>query len=176
MDGTGSGHRAKVSDDNQLHVLASTIPYQHHVAHTHGKAYRAVVQQTPSAANKAFLYIENNDSVDLNVWKGIFRCTALEAFEIWSVTGTAVGTNYTPVNAIVGSGSVATITCVVGDDITGLVKDKLLCRLWVEAGKALPYFFDAAIIVEQHRKIAYYAVTGSSQVDICMTFDFHNAE
>lgn len=176
IDGTGAGYRAKVGSDNQLHVVAATIPYQHHVAHIHKQAYRAVAQQTPSAANKAFFYIDNDNSTDLVIWKINFRCAAADAFEVWSVTGTAVGTALTPSNAVVGSGMLANATCVVGNDITGLTKNKLLCRVWVEAGKTFVDEFMAAITLLQHNAIAVYAVTGTAQSDLCMTFDFHSPE
>lgn len=176
LDGTGSGNRAKINVDNQLSVVAATIPYQHHVAHAHGQAFRVVVQQTPASANKAFFYLQNTSATNLVIWKANLRCAAVDAFEIWSVTGTAVGTSLTPVNAVVGSGQVATATCVVGNDITGLTKDTLLCRVWVEAGKTMVDEFDAGITIEQHLAIAIYAATGTAQADMCMTFDFHNAE
>lgn len=174
QDGSGNGYRAKVNSGNQLSVLAATIPLQHHNAHIHKKAFSMVAQQTPTATNDAFVYLKNEDSEDLNVWEVCLRCAAVEAVEIWSVTGTAVGTDYTPVNVVVGSGVQPQVTCKVGNDITGLTKSKLIKRYWLEAGKAEHQVITTAIIVPESHAVALYAVTGTALTDACMTFDFHS--
>lgn len=174
IDGSGAGYRAKVNSGNQLSVLAATIPLQHHNAHTHKTAFSLVVQQTPTAANDAFLYLKNDDTDDLSVWEMCLRCAAVEAVEIWSVTGTAVGTDYVPVNLVVGAGKQAQVICKVGNDITGLTKVKLLKRYWVEAGKADHININTAIIIPESHAIALYAVTGTALTDACMAFDFHS--
>lgn len=114
LDGTGAGHRAAVNSGNQLSVLAATIPLQHHNAHIHKSAFSVVVQQTPTGANDAFAYIKNEDSSDMNIWEVCMRCAAVEAIEVWSVAGTAVGTEYAPVNLVVGAGKQAQAVCKVG--------------------------------------------------------------
>lgn len=174
IDGSGAGYRAKVNSGNQLSVLAATIPLQHHNAHVHKKAFSLVAQQTPTASNDAFIYLKNEDSDDLNVWELCLRCAAAEAIEIWSATGTAIGTDYTPANVVVGSGVQPQVTCKIGNDITGLTQVKLLKRYWVEAGKAEHISITTAIIIPESHAIAVYAVTGTALTDVCMTFDFHS--
>lgn len=175
LDGTTGAYRAKVDAENMLHTYSATVPLQHHIAHVHRKAFSIVAQQTPTATNDAFVYLSNEDSVDVNVWDVCLRCAAAEAIEIWSVTGTAVGTAYTPVNTTVGSGVQANVTCKVGNDITGLTKVALLKRYWLEAGKHVEVNISTAIIIPQSHAIALYAVTGTALTDACMSFDFHSS-
>lgn len=173
LDGTGSNYRARVTSGNQLSVLAATVPVQHHNAHIHKKAFSLVAQQTPTGANDAFVYIQNDDTDDLNIWNVCLRCAAAETIEIWSVTGTAVGTAYTPVNVVVGSGVQPQVTCKVGNDITGLTQSKLLKRYYLEAGKQAHIDINTALILPESHAIAVYAVTGTALTDVCAAFDFH---
>lgn len=177
IDGTGTGYKAKVTSGNQLSVLAATIELRHHVAHTHNKAFCMVSQTTPTGANSAVVYVKNNDPVDLNIWSLHLRCAAAECVELWQVTGTAVGTANTSVNAVVGSGIIATATALDGNSITGLTKVKLLKRYYVEAAKqTLPIHIGTAIILPEGTAVALYAVTGTALLDTCLSFDFHSAE
>lgn len=176
LDGTGNNYRAKVNSSHQLLVEAVTAPVRHHMAHNHGKGFVSEIQQTPSGANKAFAYIKNNDEDDLNLWCLRLAAAGLETVELWSVTGTAAGTTATPVNLFVGDPTAADATHLVGNDITGLTKSKLLRRLVVEANKATAeHEIKSAVIVKKNYAIALYAVTGSILVNAGLTFDFHSA-
>lgn len=173
LDGTTGAFRAKVDSDNRLWTLAISVPYQHHNAHTHQAAYSLVAQQTPTGADDCFVYLKNENSDDLNVWELCLTCAAAEDIEVWSVTGTAVGTDYTPVNLYVGSGKQPQTTCKVGNDVTGLTKVKLIKRYKMEAGKTQHIYVSTAIIVPESHAIAIYAVTGTALTDVCAEFDFH---
>lgn len=173
MDGTVAAYRAKVNSNNQLHVLASTIPFSHYNSHTHKTAFSLVAQQTPTGANKAFVYVLNDDAKDMDLWEICLRCASVEAVELWSVTGTAVGTAYSPVNMYVGTGTQAQVTCKVGNDITGLTKVSLIKRYWLEAGKQMNTLLQAGLIVPESSAFALYAVTGSALTDASIALDFH---
>jgi len=177
VDGTGTGIKAKVSAGNQLHVYSASVPYQHHVAHTHSEAFIATVQQTPTTTNTPFAYLKNTYTEDINIWTICARCAAAECIEVWSVTGTAVGTEYVPVNAVIGSGILANVTCVVNNAITGLAKAKLIKRIYVEAAtRSVCHDIHTAIILPAGQAVAVYAVTGTALTDIEITFDFHSVE
>lgn len=173
LDGTTGAYRAKVNSNNQLHALASTISFSHYNSHTFKTAFSLVAQQTPSGANKAFVYVLNDDEKDLDLWEICLRCASIEAVELWSVTGTAVGTAYSPVNMSVGTGTQAQTICKVGNDITGLTKVSLIKRYWLEAGKQANNLIQAGLIVPESSAFALYAVTGSALTDVNMGFDFH---
>lgn len=177
IDGTGSGNRVHVTSGHQLSVLAATIELRHHISHIYNKAFCMLSQTTPTGAGSAVAYIKNNDSVDLNVWGCNYRCAAAECIEIWQVTGTAVGTTNIPSNMVVGSGINATATVGDGNSITGLTKTKLLKRYWVEAAKQTLHMpIGTAIILPEGTAIAFYAVTGTTLLDLCVSFDFHTME
>lgn len=176
IDGSGAGYRAKVNSANQLSVLAATIPLRHHNAHIHKSAFSLVAQQTPTGANSCFVYLKNTDSDDLSVWELCLRCAAVECIEVWSVTGTAVGTDYTPANIVVGAGNQPQVTCVVGNAITGLTKSKLLKRYWLQAGVQMHLEIMTALILPEDHSIAMYAVTGTALTDLCAAFDFHTEQ
>lgn len=176
IDGSGGGYRAKVNSSNQLSVIAAAISLQHHNSHIHKTAFSLTAQQTPTGADDCFVYLKNEDASELSVWEFCLRCAAAEAIEIWSVTGTAVGTDYTPTNLYVGSGVQPQVTCKVGNDITGLTKVKLIKRYWVEAGKQDHITLPPAIIIPEDHAIGIYAVTGTALTDVCTTFDFHDKE
>lgn len=173
QDGTTGSYRAKVNSNNQLCVLASAIPFSHYNSHIHKTAFSLVAQQTPSGANKAFVYVLNTDSRDMDLWEICLRCAAIEAVELWSVTGTAVGTAYTPVNMYIGTGTQAQTTCKVGNDITGLTKVSLIKRYWLEAGKQTNNILQSGLIIQESSAFAFYAVTGSALTDVNLAFDFH---
>lgn len=174
IDGAGAGYRARVTSGNQLSVLAATIPLQHHNAHIHKSAFSVVVQQTPIGADNAFVYLKNEDADDLNIWELCLRCAAVEAIEVWSVEGTAVGTDYTPANLVVGAGKYPQAICKVGNNITGLTKSKLLKRYWLEAGRQVMISISTAIILPESHAVAVYAVTGTALTDLCAAFDYHS--
>lgn len=173
QDGTGSGNKAKVDSGNKLWTLAVSVPLQHHNAHIHQSAFSLIAQQTPTGADDCFAYIKNDDSDELNVWELCITCAAAEYIEIWEVTGTAVGTDYAPVNLYIGSGKKPQTTCKVGNDVTGLTKVKLIKRYRLEAGKQQHLTLPPAIIIPESHAIGVYAVTGTALTDLCATFDFH---
>lgn len=173
QDGTTGAYRAKVDSGNKLWTLAVGVSLQHHNAHVHKMSFSLTAQQTPTGADDCFVYLKNDNSDELNIWTVCLTCAAAESIEIWSVTGTAVGTDYTPVNLHVGSGKLPQTTCKVGNDITGLTKVKLIKRYKLEAGKPRDIDLTAGIIVPESHAIALYAVTGTALTDVCATFDFH---
>lgn len=176
VDGTGSGYRVKVNPENRMLVEAACVDITHQVNHEHEQCFSSIVQQTPAGANNAFLYIKNAGTDDMNIWNAILRAASAETIELWSVSGTAVGTEHIPVNMTVGSGIAANVTAVEGTNITGLTKLKLLRRIHVEAAKeSLKHHVDAALIVQSSHAIALYAVSGSILVDTTLVYDFHNA-
>lgn len=177
VDGTGSGNKAKVNSGKQLHVYSASVPYQHYVAHTHSMAFVSVVQQTPTTTNTPFAYLKNLDSEDMNIWTICVRCAAAECIEMWSVTGSAVGTDFIPVNTVIGSGILANATCLVNNSITGLTKSKLIKRIYVESAKqSTCHDILTAIIIPSGQAVAFYAVTGTALTDIEITLDFHGVE
>jgi hypothetical protein len=115
-DGTGSGYKAKVGDNNRLYVEAITED-TYVAAAEEGRAFNinteAVAVTGTGPFTKDLLYVKNNETADLEIvgWfigekndRSGGSTTEPLLFEMYgSPSGTAAGTVITPVNRRIGS-------------------------------------------------------------------------
>lgn len=123
--GTGNGYAAGVTNDNKLQVKAVTVSDEHYHNNDLGRAFHAVFNQSPTAADDCIFYIANDsddrtmviEGVDI----GVKNCTADDEiyFEINTAGTTNAGTTLTPVNVNAESGHSAGVTCEYGADLDG---------------------------------------------------------
>ena len=123
--GTGNGYAAGVNEDNQLRVRAVTLSGEHFHNHHDADAYHVVFNQSPTAADDCFFYLENTsttkDLIVEGVCVGVKDCTADDTvyFQV-NDTGTRnSGTAVTPVNMNTKTSKVAEATCEKGADLDG---------------------------------------------------------
>jgi len=177
LDGRGKGNfRAGVNEENQLLTLSTTIAHQHFSAHRK-RTFFTIVRQTPSAPNTPFLYIKNNSVLhDMTIWSVRFKVNSVETIEMHGpIVGTVSGSTVTPVNVYIGSGVVADATTLSANALTGITSSGTLIRRYSVPADNLTHEFQlmSGIIIPQGTAIAYYAVSGSIQIDIDITLDFH---
>jgi len=136
-DGTGKGNRAKVDDENRLHVDGIAISPEHHANHCHGEAYTMDIDGIQTdGANYWLAIIKNTDDVDMHISGIVGFVPSFKNDQIYEayLGGTFVyatnGTAVVPTNMNAGSGKSATgefyvndgsgnITTVVAGDIVG---------------------------------------------------------
>lgn len=122
--GTGNGFSAKVNSDNMLYTRAVTESIEHHINHDHGRAFCASFNQSPTAANDCFFWIQNTDTDrDLIIEgfsMGFKNATAVDTEVYFKLgdKGTAnAGTDVTPLNLNSEASFTATCTCEQGADL-----------------------------------------------------------
>lgn len=178
-DGKGRGYRAGVSAENELLCKSLSIQHEHHVAHLHQQNYSIILSVTPGGAGYVFAYIQNNDDRDLNITKFCFHVASNEYIEVYTnIIGTPAGTTVvTPVNSFIGSGNIANCNSYSGTNITGLSAGNLYNRYYIAANNLTNcYYIDSAIILPKQRSICLKAGTGTIQIDVNITFNFHEVE
>ena len=121
-DGTGSGNKAQVDDENRLHVSSVTLVEEHHVNEDEGEAYTMDIDGIQTDGVDYWLaIIKNTADKDLHItsvtlWVSAFSNTQiLEALLggtfVYATNGTAV----IPRNCNAGSGKTATGDFYVND-------------------------------------------------------------
>jgi len=177
-DGTGTGHRAKVNDENFLETLSISSPVEHHVNHVERRAYNCVIEQTPGGAGYYFFYLKNTGDDDLIITSIQLYTPSVEAINfVLLPIGTAVGTTYVPINKYCGSANTADAECVVGNNITGLTGGNTVDRLVINGGTVGMINIDwiSNFIVPKNTSIAFSAVTGSIKINMTLSIFFHEA-
>lgn len=131
-DGTGSGKRAKVDEDNRLLVRAFSEPYQHEISHSEEQGYQVWSVTTPISGTVVCLHIKNND----NSRDMVFSFIRFQAVDMSGGTAfpnvnnyfsasfgrvySSGGTTVSPINILSGSGNSANVTVYKnGPTLTG---------------------------------------------------------
>lgn len=177
-DGAGSGRKAKVNGNQNLHTHATTTTVEHIVNHVDGEAYHLLFNQTPTGANDCFLYLKNNsDSTDICVEGIWFRVASAEQIliKLGDAGTTSGGSAATPVNCNAGSGKVADGTFETGNDITGLSGGSTVEKYWLANTATAHFNFEQDIIIPKNGVLTMYAVTGAVAVAGTIVFNFHVA-
>lgn len=121
-DGTGQGHKAKVTAENRLYTHSLAIPVQAHISENHQQAFQVCGQIDIADSEKVILFLKNDDpdrkavityirimsagAADLN--KDAYFSIKMNG--IYSSGGTAV----TPVNMSAGSNQEAEVIAYQG--------------------------------------------------------------
>lgn len=176
-DGTGSGTRVKITDENCMCCKAVTIPFQQHVNEEHAETYSIVVSKTPTAAGDCFLYLKNLSTDDLCISKAKLYAAADEFIQmkIGDTGTTAGGAANTPVNRNAGSGTTADCTCEDGVNITGLSGGSVVDDVFVDGATSMvEIVWDSRIIIPKNSVASFYAVTGGIAIKMTVSILFHS--
>lgn len=176
-DGTGSGRKASVTSDHLLQTLSQTFVFDHYVNHVNRKAYSCVIEQTPAGAGYSFFYIKNNDDSDLIITSFTVYTPSVETINVYlNSSGTAVGTDYTPINRYSGSANTASVTCIVGNNVTGLTNGNLVDKIIVLGSSVgmIKHNWVSDLIIPKNTTLSLTATTGSIKINATLSFYFHS--
>ena len=176
-DGTGSGYKAKVTNENYLKSFGISLNLLQHI-NVEGNSYSIFFDQTPAAAGNTFLYLKNNSN-DLLIVEGltIYSTTAEGVVVKINESGTPVGsTSYTPINLNSGSNSVADCSVEVGSAITGLSGGNTLSKLFHNGSdSSLQISCQGGIILVKNSILSLSAVNGLIQIQGSVQIGFHDS-
>ena len=179
-DGTGTGRKVHVNEENCLCAESIAVPFELHVNHDHGDFYSIVLDQAPAAGDDCILYLLNDDDKDMMISSiTIFASGAVEVYAKLGDSGTRNGAAVlTPVNRNAGSGNAAECTCEQGADLDGggatLAGGNEVERIAVEANKqSLKICWCSGIIIPKNQALTLWAsavVTVNATIGVA----FHN--
>jgi len=175
-DGTGSGKRVKITDENCMCCKAVTIPFQQHVNEDHQEVYSIVVSKTPTAAGDCFLYLKNTSNDDLFISRAKLYAAADEFVQLkLGDAGTpAGGAANVPVNRNAGSGATADCTCLDGVNITALGGGAVVEDVFVDGATSMVEIgWDSRILIPKNSVASFYAVTGGIAIKMTVSILFH---
>lgn len=174
-DGLGTGKKAGVNSENRLLTHAVTQSLEHHANSAEKQAYHLLFQRIPTAADDCFLYLKNDNDIQLILEGILLRTSGNEQIELKiGMTGTAVGTSTTPINCHAGSANEADGTFIAGNDITGLSTGDVVERFYISGEHVSSYYnFEQDIILSPSRACGLYAVNGSIEIDGTLVFHYH---
>jgi len=122
--GTGNGYSVGVNSSNMLLTRSVTESIEHHTNHDDGRGFQVVFNQSPTAANDCFYWIQNTDTdrdlIIEGVNLGFKNATAVDVEVYFKIgdTGTAnSGTDVTPVNLNSEAAYTASCTSEKGADL-----------------------------------------------------------
>ena len=175
-DGTGKGYQVLVDSSNRLHVYSISESLEHHTNIIHGEAYNLLFAQTPTAAGDCFLYMKNENDLDI-IFEGItLNVPTDETVQIkLGDAGTPVGgAAVEPTNLNAGSNNNAQGDFQAGNDITGLSGGTVAAQYFLNAGGSSAHFnFEQDIILPKNRILTLYVVTGAILVTGYLAFFYH---
>lgn len=175
-DGTGSGRRVEVTDENCICCKAVAIPFQQHVNEDHADAYSIIVSKTPTGAGDCFLYLKNTSSDDLMICKAKVYAAADEFIQVkvGDSGTTAGGTANTPINRNFGSGRTADCTCEDGVNITGLSGGSVVEDSFFDGGVSMNQIeWKSMLILPKNSIATFYAVNGAIALKMTLSILFH---
>ena len=147
-DGTGSGNRAKVDDENNLHTHAVIDTSQYHTNHDHGEAYTMDIDGVVvDGDGYNFVYIKNGQDEDLIITSITFWANQNKDdnnIEVWlghTLTSVLNNTSVVPANVNAGSGQAASgdfyvndgggnLTTLAGGVVAGRFKPTTSVQKW----------------------------------------------
>ncbi len=175
-DGKGTGNRVAVSPTgNRLDVSSRANPRVYYVSRDDGNVFTVYSEDSSAVAGDFILYIKNtNTSKNLYIDNIIFDSAENAKFKLHKVSGTAVGTSITPLNANFKSGNTASLDAVGNGAITGLTSQGVIISERVLANSTsefktndfLRLGLDDAIAIEYDS-----GTTGEADVTVVCYFD-----
>lgn len=175
-DGSGGGFAAAVDAENRLEVDAATAAKGLWINQENEDLYSASLSVTPSAGG-VFCYIKNLDERDMIFVRISIRCPSgsTEGVEVkLNDVGTPVGgSTLTVTNRNAGSGKIADITGLFGQNITGLSGGGSLGEWYLHnTGGSHVLRWWNGVIVPKNRTITFYASTGLIPLNFVTIFYF----
>ena len=178
-DGQGNGGSAGVTGDNRLKTSSISSTREHEINHHEGQAYSVGVSLTPTGAGDCFLYLKNDNDIDMVVSEMMIYSASDEfiTFKLGD-SGTPVGGNtLTPINRNAGSGNEADVTALSGVDITGLSGGAGVMSIFHKGGEnSVRYAPISAFIVPKNKIITGYVTNGAIAINVGIGISFHVAD
>lgn len=181
-DGTGTGKRAKVDEENRLRVEAVSERLIHHINHDEGAAYSMVFDQAAAngAADELLLYIKNTDDEDMiideiNITISAANIVYCKLGDSGTVGGTP--TAIVPANLNAGSGKSATGTFYKDDAMSGLSGGAIaIWRYLTAAAETKNICPSSGLIVPKNQVFTLYVETQQAQtIQGEILFGYHGA-
>jgi len=178
-DGTGSGHRARVNDDNELEVRATTVERSEWENHNNQRAYAMYFSQAAanSATNECLGYLKNTSDDDMIITEVAIHSVAADTVYISKVTGTAGGgSSITPTNMNLGSGKTAVATTMQHTAITGLTDGGRLLSFYLAANAFVVRQPESTIVVKKNSAVGIYvSANQANTLKVNIHFYYENA-
>lgn len=184
IDGAGGGKRVKVTDDNELLVLATTRSEEHLTSSRDGQSYFANTADTANtltatATGGIILYLENTSSTqDIVVEKVLSSASVAGGIMVWkcnTIIGTIGNNNiHTPLNLNFGSPNTAPVIChnwdEVGDGMTGITGGAVIKSFITGIGFTEHPINGAMIIPKASNLTIEYSVAGGGEFECGIRF------
>ena len=175
-DGTGTGRKVGVTDENRIKSESVTVTQGHHTNSSELEAYHFVFQRTPISGGCCVAYIENENPVEM-VIEGInIRAPNNQIVDVYlNDVGTPNGSGYVPINVNAGAGQEAQGVFQVGGCIGGLTRGNLADRIYIAGGNTTtPFNFNMDIIVPQNQRFTLVCELSGVQLDGTIRFYYHD--
>ncbi len=168
VDGTGSGNKARVNDDNHLLVAAIAESEFEFISHTKGLAFSWSSSFATGGSDIEVLSLATTSSTShVHVSEIIFSTDTNTKFTVFKVTsGTPAGTILTPTNLNVGIGITAPSTSFGNASVTGSLSGDVILPVRVIADDTKQMMFLGALLIQQGEAIA---VTSSVSATVEVT-------
>ncbi len=174
-DGGGSGRAMTVSSFFRGNVSAKTNPRLFYASRDEGKSFNAISISTSTNAGEFPFYLKNTSVTDnLYVYRIEFHSSEAVKWLVWSVDGTAGGTELTPANLNLGNGRISETSNYGDGAVTGLSTIARLGSHRSEAGGESEMIFFDSLIIAPGKAIAieYDAgTTGDCEFDVLYHFE-----
>ena len=172
------GMPANINEKGKLETMSVTLPLSAHAADA-GDAYTAIIDADPGGTTADFFYLRNSSDMPLRIYK-IKASTATLSTQVSitaGVTGTpTAGSTLTPVNALVGSGNVATCTCEQKDGDMALTGGSVFDILFIDkdfVGEQV-WEYPAEIALLKNQAIVFNNdIDPTADLDMTVYFYFH---
>jgi len=174
--GTGNGYSVGVNEQNQLLSLSTTITKEHEINHADGQSYSIPVTVTPTGAGDCFLYLKNNNELDLVVSELMLAADSGETIMLkLNDVGTPVGgVDVIPANRNAGSGKIADATVYSGTDITGMAGGVVVFGVFIKGGESSQRIAPlSGFIIPKNKVLTAYVGTGGILVRFGMGISFN---
>lgn len=172
-DGKGRGYISSVSESNRLNVSAKTNPRAFYVSRDNGLAFYLTSIDESAVAGDIVSYIKNTSATRNLYIKNIHYGSSQNAFwKLWSVSGTAGGTETSPVNLNLTSGKQAEALSYGNYEVSGLSLDGLIDSHRTLANSHDSTEWEDSLILGPNNAIAIeydQGSTGSAEINI----EFH---
>jgi len=178
LDGKGSGQSAAISPSgNRLNVSSRADERIYYISRDNGDSYSVTsIDASPSGGEYNFYFKNTSTTQKFYVKHIIVGAADLAIFKVAVVTGTAAGTELTPVNLNLTSGRTASCDCRGNGAITGLTESSVIDIRSVEADATEGFDFHDALILGQGDAIAVEFDTGSASAIHISMLGFYDLE
>jgi len=179
--GTGNGKKMGVDDENRGMVDCITKTAERHVNESHGDAYHALIDISPTANDDCIFYMINSDNDKELVVEGIYL-QVNAAGEIYVQLGDAgtrnSATAITPANCNAGSGNAANGTFEQGADLDGgaatLTGGTEVSRYVFAAANNSQFFnFEQDIIIPENQTLTIWCSSSAVTVNGTVVMNYH---